>query len=219
MSKAFRRLSIVLTLAFVVALLGAPVRADEPAAAATLTTDDFQGPKLLPECKADFQLPSSSRRAVGDAVLKFQAIVLKDGSVGYAELLNNDRPYPGVEQAARQAFRNWRYHPGQLGGLPVDAGVTIFVQFRGAAAASVTRPANQWTGRDLAKSFPGFDRAVFTGKLPQGNRPLADDLTGPFDQPHNGCQFQAGPRCAYMASGGPTTRVDLPSYDGPGGGR
>jgi hypothetical protein len=199
MPKAFRSLSIVFTLAFLVAPVAA--LADEPADSATATADAYQGPRLLPDCKAPFQLPSDARRAVGDKVLTFQAVVLKDGTVGYSELLNNDRPYPGVEQAARASFRSWRYAPGTLAGEAVDAGVTISVQFRGASAASVTRPAESWDMKSGA-SFPGLEQIVLRDGL------LSSQRGSHKNWEHNkvtvvkqpGCEIVGGPLCMYMSN-------------------
>ncbi len=208
MSKAFRNVFIVLALSFLVVAAGLPAQADET------PTSDFQGPKLLPNCKADFQLPASSRRALGDKPLVFQAIVLKDGTIGYAELLNNDRPYPGVEQAARASFTQWKYEPGKMGGQPVDAGVTISVVFRGANAASMTRPAENWSFRDLnAKSIPSIlDTAIFNGKKGSGRyQGSADNFVGGDVHHGIGCEFKAGPNCAYMIPGGPFYQIDMPT--------
>jgi hypothetical protein len=210
MSKAFRRLSIVLALAFLVALAGVPVRAEEPAAPETATTSDYHAPALRVDCKAPFQLPSSARRAIGDVVLNFQAIILRDGTVGYVELLNDDRPYPGVEQAARESLRNWRYEPGTLAGEPVDAGVIVSVQFRGSAAASVTRAAEKWIPRNPGnKMIPGVDSALFTGDL-DGYVPMSLENSNPTTVTRPTCQFVAGPRCGYLVGGGPTVLVDAP---------
>ncbi len=218
MSKAFRNVSIVATLVFLVVLAGLPAQADETQAS------DFKGPKLLPTCKAEFQLPSAARRAVGDSLLVFQAIVLKDGSVGYVELLNDDRPYPGVEQAARDSFRKWKYTPGSLAGAPVDAGVTISVIFRGMSAATMTRPADNWTFRDVnAKGVPGiFDTAIFNGRHGGRYIPTGGDFPGGDMRHGSGCDFKAGPRCAYLIPGGPFYDVDMPLIDagtGPGRGK
>jgi len=208
MSKTYRNLSLLLALAFVLAIASGPVRADSSQSAAP----DFQGPKLLPDCKAAFDLSPSARRAVGDAVLTFQAIILKDGSVGFVELLNDDRPYPGIEQAARQSLRNWRYEPGKLGGVPVNAGVTITVQFRGSAVGSMTQPAQGWSSRELGPVLPPLDRIVFDGSepnyFPQSQTQDAGlNTAGGFAST---CSMRAGPRCAYVPMGGPFYAVDMP---------
>ncbi len=209
MSKAFRNVSIAITLIFLVVLAGLPARADET------PSSDFKGPKLLPNCKAEFQLPTAARHAVGDSLLVFQAIILKDGTVGYVELLNDDRPYPGVEQAARDSFRRWKYEPGKLAGQPVDAGVTISVIFRGMAAASMTRPADNWSFRDVsARSVPGmWDTAIFNGRHGGRYIPTGGDFPGGDVRHGTGCDFKAGPRCAYLIPGGPYFEVDMPVID------
>lgn len=210
MSKAFRNVSIVLALTFLVVAATVPAQAEET------PTSDFQGPKLLPSVKAEFQLPTRARHAVGDSLLVFQAIVLKDGSVGYIELLNDDRPYPGVEQAARDSFRNWKYEPGKLAGQPVDAGVTISVLFRGMSAATMTRPADNWSFRDMntGKDLPGLlDTAVFNGRRGSRYTPANGEFPGGDVKHGTGCDFKAGPRCAYLIPGGPFYQVDMPLAD------
>lgn len=208
MLRTFRNLSLLLALAIVVAIAGGPTRADlsQPAA------PDFEGPKLLPECKAAFDLSPSARRAIGDTVLTFQAIVLKDGTVGFVELLNDDRPYPGIEQAARESLRHWRYEPGKLGGIPVNAGVTITVQFRGNAVGSMTQPAQGWSSRELGTVLPPLDRIVFDGSEPNyfPQSQAQDAGLNSAQAFGNMCSMRAGPRCAYMPSSGPSYAVDMP---------
>lgn len=217
MSKAIRTLALVAALAVVVGMTGSPVWAEESAGTAA---KDFEGPKLQPDCKAPFQLSPGARRAVGDAVLTFQAIILKDGTVGFVELMNDDRPYPGVEQAAKESLRNWKYEPGKLGGVPVNAGVTISVQFRGASLASSTRPANAWSARELGSALPPLDKIVFSGGrepeyFPQSS---AQDAGLNSAQSYSGqCSMRAGPRCAYIPTPGPFYAVEMPLTNATGG--
>ena len=218
MSKAFRNVSIVFALTFLV-VAALPAVADETA------TGDFQGPKLLPGCKAEFKLSTQARHAVGDSLLVFQAIVLKDGTIGYTELLNNDKPYPGVEQAAKDSFHQWKYQPGKLGGVPVDSGVTISVIFRGMSAATMTRPAEMWSFRELSpKGLPGsiLDTAIFNGRRGGRYQSSSSEFPGGDVRHGTGCDFKAGPRCAYLIPGGPSYQVDLPLADSgvtPGSGK
>jgi hypothetical protein len=210
MSKAFRRLSVLFTLAFLVALAPVAVLAEEPAAPATSTADDYQGPRLLPDCKAPFQLPGDARRSVGDSVLLFQAVVLKDGTIGYAELLNDDRPYPGVEQAARDSFRRWRYAPGTLGGEAVEAGVTISVQFRGGAAAAATRPAETWNMKAGA-TFPGLDQIILRdGLRSSGHSGKNWEHNTTTVQSVPKCEFTAGPFCGHSFNQPPHNESGAP---------
>lgn len=218
MSKAFRNVSIVFALTvLVVAAL--------PAVAEETATSDFQGPKLLPGCKAEFSLSTQARHAVGDSLLVFQAIVLKDGTIGYTELLNDDKPYPGVLQAAKDSFRRWKYEPGKLGGMPVDAGVTISVLFRGMSAATMTRPADNWSFKDInTKGVPStvLETAIFNGRRGGRFTPASGEFPGGDVHHGQGCDFKAGPRCAYLIPGGPFYQVDMPLADSgltPGAGK
>jgi hypothetical protein len=210
MSKGLRYVLILFTLALLVA--PAAILAEEPADSAASTAGDFHGPRLLPDCKATLSLPSSVRRAVGDTVLVFQAIVLKDGTVGYAELMNDDRPYPGVEQAALQSFRNWKYEPGKLAGEAVDAGVTISVQFRGAAAAASTRPAETWYLTSARATIQGLDSIILGDGLrassPRRHQEWKHNTTTVQRLP--GCSGSAGPYCLHEANQPPHNEAGEP---------
>jgi hypothetical protein len=215
MSKVFRSLALVLALAVVVGMTGSPVRAEE---SPQTVARDFEGPKLLPDCKAPFQLSPGARRAVGDAVLTFQAIILKDGTVGFVELMNDDRPYPGVEQAAKDSLRNWKYEPGKLGGVPVNAGVTISVQFRGASLASSTRPATAWSARELGSVLPPLDKVVFSGGREDEYFPQSQPQDYGYDTARDTpCTGNARSGCWYVPGRGPLYEVEMPLTNASGG--
>jgi TonB family protein len=211
MSKAVRILSILFALVVVLALSGAAALAEESAA----PDQDYQAPRLLPESKAVFQMSPPSRRSVGDTVLLFQAIVLKDGTIGTVELLNDDRPYPGVEKAAVDTLRRWRYQPAQLGGQPVDAGVTISLQFRGAGALATTRPAEAWLAKP-GGSQPMLGQVVFPG----GGGPKPANIVKNIQKAVlPTCQAQFGSRCMYNTADfqAPSRLVGMPIATDAGG--
>jgi hypothetical protein len=198
MSKTTHNLSLLLVIATVVAVFGGPAWAQE-----STRTDagDFLGPRLLPDCKAPFQLSPSARRAVGDTVLTFQAIILKDGTVGFVELLNDDRPYPGVEQAARDSLRGWQYEPGKLDGEAVNTGVTISVRFQGSSFASATRPASAWSTREVGSILPPLDRVVFNSGKEDNYFPTSLPQDYGYDTaPDTPCAGtgRTGSRCWYV---------------------
>jgi hypothetical protein len=150
-----------------------------------------------------------------DEVLPIEAAE-KNEKLAHIELLNDDRPYPGVEQAARDSFRRWKYEPGKMAGQPVDAGVTISVIFRGMSAATMTRPADNWAFREInTKGLPTsiLDKAIFNGRRGGRYTPANGEFPGGDVKHGTGCDFKAGPRCAYLIPGGPFYNVDMPLAD------
>ncbi len=212
MSKAIRVLSILFSLVVLLALSGAAALAEESAA----PDQDYQAPRLLPESKQVFQMSPPSRRSVGGTVLLFQAVVLKDGTIGAVEMLNDDRPYPGVEKAAVDTLRRWRYEPARVGGQPVDAGVTISLQFRGAGALATTRPADAWRVK------PGGSRPILGDIVFPGDGVPKPAAAGDWDI-HKAllptCQTKAGARCMYNKADfqAPGHLVEMPIATDSGG--
>jgi len=73
--------------------------------------------------------PEHARRAKIGGKVFLQAIVERDGSVGEVSLLRCNRPGLGFEDAALAAVRQWRYEPATQNGEPVDAVITVIVEF------------------------------------------------------------------------------------------
>jgi protein TonB len=63
-------------------------------------------------------------RIQGDVVL--QAIIDKDGNIQDLALVSG---HPMLVKAAMEAVRQWRYHPYELNGQPVEVETTITVIF------------------------------------------------------------------------------------------
>jgi hypothetical protein len=56
-------------------------------------------------------------------------IVLKDGTVGYADIVRD--PGYGLGEAAAQCVRSqWRFRPGIMDGKPVDVRAKVEISFR-----------------------------------------------------------------------------------------
>ena len=86
-------------------------------------------PERLPRYAFQPRLPAAAKLQDVSGQVVLQALVLKDGTVGDVDLLHVSAPGLGLEQAAIQAVKKWRYKPAKLDGQPVDALVNIFVAF------------------------------------------------------------------------------------------
>jgi periplasmic protein TonB len=62
--------------------------------------------------------------------VRLVAVVRTDGSVQDLSVLSSSRRGAGLEEAALDAVRRWRYKPATRDGTPVDARLTITVTFR-----------------------------------------------------------------------------------------
>jgi TonB family protein len=82
--------------------------------------------KLLKFQMPDYPPGPDSRGVEGDVVI--YATIKSDGSV--VDLIVISSPDPDFEGISLAAVRNWRYRPMKLNGHPVDAQVTIALQFR-----------------------------------------------------------------------------------------
>jgi len=94
-------------------------------------TNDVSNPTLRPDSKVDPVYPEAARADKVEGSVILQALILIDGTVSEIELLRASRPdYPGFEEAAIEAVRQWRYEPALKDGVPVDTYFTIYVEFK-----------------------------------------------------------------------------------------
>jgi TonB family protein len=87
-------------------------------------------PERLPESHVT---PTVAALPTGEPVtgeVRLRATVRVDGSVRDVEVVSSTRPGAGLEQAALDAVRQWRYKPATRDGQPVDARLTITMTFR-----------------------------------------------------------------------------------------
>jgi TonB family protein len=87
-------------------------------------------PERLPESHVT---PTVAALPTGQPVtgeVRLRATVRVDGSVQDLEVVSTTRPGVGLEQAALDAVRRWRYKPATRDGQPVDARLTITLTFR-----------------------------------------------------------------------------------------
>jgi len=69
------------------------------------------------------------RRPAHPGKMTMQAVVLKDGSVGDVCILQATLPEAEVQLVAVDTVRKWRYEPALMDGNPVDAFITVRMNF------------------------------------------------------------------------------------------
>jgi len=89
-------------------------------------TKDLQLPRVLREIKPKYT-PDAMREKVQGTV-KLQAVVLADGTVGRARILEG--LHEQLDAAAIAAAKQWLFFPGQLKGEPVPVAMELMLQFR-----------------------------------------------------------------------------------------
>lgn len=77
--------------------------------------------------KPQYTSPAMEAKIAGTVLLA--AVVRADGTVGRVTVLNSLDPYYGLDQAAIDAARQWRFRPGTKDGVPVAVRVTIELTF------------------------------------------------------------------------------------------
>jgi protein TonB len=70
--------------------------------------------------------PPLARQARISGVVKFNAVIAKDGTIQNLTMISG---HPLLVQAATEAVRQWVYQPTQLNGEPVEVITTIDVNF------------------------------------------------------------------------------------------
>ena len=75
--------------------------------------------------------PDFARRAGVEGTVILQVEVFKDGSVGAIEVVQSLMSGPGgLDEAAKDAVRQWEFTPAQSGGQPVAVWVRIPIEFQ-----------------------------------------------------------------------------------------
>lgn len=85
---------------------------------------NVQSAKLVRQPKPSY--PPLARQARISGVVKFNAVIAKDGSIQNLTLVSG---HPLLVQAATEAVRQWVYQPTLLNGEPVEVITTIDVNF------------------------------------------------------------------------------------------
>jgi TonB family protein len=104
------------------------------AVAGTTQTENFNegvvAPYLIPESRVSPAYPQAAYDARLEGTVTAAALVLKDGSVAYVEMLDTSHPNLGFEAAAEAAIRQWEFEPASKDGEIVDAFTVVRLSFR-----------------------------------------------------------------------------------------
>jgi periplasmic protein TonB len=84
-------------------------------------------PRLIREVKPGYT--SEAMRARIQGVVRLQAIVLPDGSVGSTRIVRSLDPTFGLDQEAEKTVRQWRFQPGTLAGRAVPVLIDVELAF------------------------------------------------------------------------------------------
>lgn len=85
-------------------------------------------PRILPDSRVQPRMtPIAQRMGIGGLVV-LRALVLRDGSVGEIEILE-EPPRSGLGKAAASAVERWRYEPASQAGQPVETSVKVEIRF------------------------------------------------------------------------------------------
>jgi protein TonB len=87
-------------------------------------------PKRLAESAVRPQFTTMAGLGPVEAAVLLSAIVRADGTVGGVRLIELTGGPAGVVEPAIAAVRQWRYRPATRDGHPIDARITVLVDFR-----------------------------------------------------------------------------------------
>jgi TonB family protein len=86
-------------------------------------------PALIESSRIPPSYPELARQAGVHGKVLLDAMIRKDGTVGNISVLDSTAARLGFEEAAVKAVSRWRYKPGLQDGRPVEAQITILVDF------------------------------------------------------------------------------------------
>jgi protein TonB len=90
-----------------------------------MTSDLDRQPQLRTTTKPAYPPAALAARAGGIVLLR--VLVSATGTASRVEIVRGVQP--DLDQAAVAAVRQWRFDPGQKGGAPVEAWMTVAVPF------------------------------------------------------------------------------------------
>jgi protein TonB len=85
---------------------------------------DISQPKKIRDVKPAY--PADARNAGIEGMVIIEAVIATDGTVKDATVLGS---VPGLDQAALDAVREWRFMPTKLNGDPVEVVMTVTLNF------------------------------------------------------------------------------------------
>lgn len=92
------------------------------------TSEELTQPKIAPNSPHP-GYPIQSRRLGEEGEVLLRVLVSSQGSPKQVELLRSSG-FPRLDEAAREAVAKWRFIPGRLGGVAVEAWIEVPVTFR-----------------------------------------------------------------------------------------
>lgn len=87
-------------------------------------------PELIPATRSQPVYPPLAMRTRAEGRVVLRVLILKDGTVGEASVLEGPAPDMGFRKAAIAAIRTWHYRPAMRAATPVDMPITVVVDFR-----------------------------------------------------------------------------------------
>jgi TonB family protein len=93
----------------------------------TIGRDRVAAPRVVSEVKPAYT-PEAIRARI-EGVVRLRGIVERDGTVSAIEILKSLDATTGVDQAAIDAFKQWRFQPGTVDGNPVRVMVAMEMTF------------------------------------------------------------------------------------------
>jgi TonB family protein len=98
-----------------------------PAGVARLKTSGVQAPRLIKDVKP--QYTGDAMRAKIQGVVKMEAVVETDGTVGEVRVTQSLDQELGLDDEAVKAVKKWRFEPGRKDGVVVPVLVEILMTF------------------------------------------------------------------------------------------
>lgn len=93
-------------------------------------TPDMTPPRIIAGTKVQPRYPARARRAGIEGEVILRAVIHRDGTVGWLEVVQTPPLDLGFSEEALAAVAQWRYHPARLGDRTVEVYFTILVAFR-----------------------------------------------------------------------------------------
>lgn len=87
-------------------------------------------PRLLKESRVDPVYPEKALAEEIEGSVVLDLVIRKDGTVAEVTVLRCKPTGWGLEQAAVEAVRQWRYEPARFRGEPVEVQLTVYVEFK-----------------------------------------------------------------------------------------
>jgi TonB family protein len=142
------------------------------------TSEESTQPKIVPNSLRP-NYPIQSRQLGEEGEVLLRVLVSSQGSPAQVELLRSSG-FPRLDEAAREAVAKWRFIPGRLGGVAVEAWIEVPVTFRKAPRLMGEKSQSASYADSIRRhirSFIKFDVTLISGN-PEVVFVVEQDLTG-----------------------------------------